>query len=378
MIFDRVAALGPAIDSASDEVEAGRCLPGPLLDALRDTGVFRMPMPAAWGGPELDPVTQNHILEEIAFHDAAVGWIAMICCDGGYYAGFLDDDATARALFCDLDLMTSGWVVPAGHAELVDGGYRVTGRWQFGSGICHADRVVGGCLLYRDGELVIEDGQPVYRVLFLPREHVGIHDTWSTHGLAGSGSHDYSVNDVFVPTEHAFSPLSVGGRQEPLYRYHGFFFAKLSAVAIGSARRAIAELVDLAGQKIQPPTFQPIANEYRVQVALAEATAALAAARALADHTLGETYATLLAGDDLTLDQRADVGAMMVWVVQTARDIVDSMCAEAGTDSIYRTNRLERIRRDVTTITHHIGGQRKTYQIVGQMRLGIEPSFSIL
>ena len=110
-----------------------------------------------------------------------------------------------------MDLLTAGQIYPVGQAVRVDGGYRVSGRWQFGSGSLHADRIVGGCLVLVDGAPVMgERGLPEMLVAWLPRDDVTIHDTWHTTGLAGSGSNDYSVTDAFVPDGHVFQPLRAG------------------------------------------------------------------------------------------------------------------------------------------------------------------------
>lgn len=377
-LLERVACLGPEIEEAATDIAAQRRLPDALVEDLRSAGVFRMPMPASWGGPELDPLSQIRVLEELAYHDASVAWVGMICCDGGYYTGFLPDEAAARELYPTLDELTSGWLSPGGRATRVEGGWSVSGRWQFGSGILHADRIVGGMLGFDDGELVTgPDGSPRLLVGFLPTSEVEIHDTWYTTGLAGSGSNDYSVREVFVPDEHVFCPLEVGHRDGPLYRYHGWFFTKLVGVAIGAGRRAIDELRALAETKIAPPSMQPIKHEYRIQVEVARAEADLAACRALTDATLGEVWSSLVAGDRPTTAQRAAIGALGIWVTQTVKAMVDRLCAEAGTAAIYTGAPLERIRRDLTTMSHHLAGQARTYQTVGQLHLGLPTQFPI-
>jgi alkylation response protein AidB-like acyl-CoA dehydrogenase len=378
LMIDQVRALAPTIEDDAATIEEERRLTARVLEGLRAAGLFRMPMPTEWGGPELPPLDQVRVLEEVAYHDASTAWVAMICCDGGYYSGFLRDQAAARQLYPDLDLLTAGWLVPAGRAEVVPGGYRVSGRWSFGSGILHSERIVGGCTVWRDGQLDLDaHGRPRVIVAFLPADHVTIHDTWFTTGLRGTSSNDYSVDDVHVPATHTFSPFDLPTRMTPLYGYHGLFFAKVVAIPLGLLRRAIDELKDLAETKLAMPSMQPIRTEARVQVALAAAQADLDAAWGLVDRSLGGVWATLVADGRPTIDQRAAIGAMSIWVVQTVKAAIDSICEEAGTAAAFRGNRLERLRRDATTITHHVVGQRRTYQTVGQMLLGLEPDFAI-
>ena len=138
-ILAAAAALGPAIETAADRIEAERRLPDELVEQLRSAGVFRIAFPAAWGGPEMGIVDQCRLIEGLAYHDAATAWVVMICSDSGHYAARLDE-VVARELYPSLDLLTAGFLMPAGQATRVDGGYRVSGRWSFGSGSLHADR----------------------------------------------------------------------------------------------------------------------------------------------------------------------------------------------------------------------------------------------
>lgn len=371
------AALGPAIEAAADRIEAERRLPDDLVEELRRAGVFRIAFPLAWGGPEMDIVSQCRLVERLAYHDAATAWVAMICSDSGHYAARLDE-ATARELYPSLDLLTAGFLFPAGQAVRVDGGYRVSGRWSFGSGSLHADRIVGGCLVHDENGMVFgEGGLPEMRVVWLPRDEVTIHDTWHTTGLAGTGSNDYSADGVFVPAAHGFHPFEVGPRPEALFRYHGFFFANLPAVAIGAAQRMLDELRALAGEKVLMPSFTLMKDDVRVQADLAEAAAALGAARAYQDDTLGHAFDVLARGDDLSLDDRAGVGLMSVHAIQTAHRVAEQVCAIVGSASIHRAGPFDRRRRDIATITSHIIGAKRSFAFPGQLLLGEAPPLSI-
>lgn len=374
-ILANARGLGPQIEAASDAIARERRLPGPLVDAMRRAGIFRVAFPRAWGGPEMDILRQCELMEILAYHDASTAWVAMICSDSGHYAARIDERA-ARALYPDLDLLTAGWIAPVGQAHRVDGGYRVSGRWQFGSGCLHADRMIGGCLVYEDEAPVFADGRPEFRCLWLPREAVTIHDTWYTLGLAGSGSNDYSVQELFVPEAHAFHPLRPGTRPEPLYRYHGFFFVNLPAVALGCARRMIDDLRALAAHKMTMPAMLLMKDEYRVQVALADATARLGAARAYQNDRVGDLWQALCRGDEPTLEQRAGIGLMSVHAIQSAVQVAEIVCEAAGTSAVYAAGPFERRRRDLTTITAHLVGQRRAFQAAGQLLFGDDvPTF---
>lgn len=377
-ILENARALGPQIEALADRIEDERRLPDELVMAMRDAGVFRVAVPEAWGGPDMDLVSQSKLIEILAYHDASVAWIAMICSDSGHYAARLDD-ATARELYPELDMLTAGFLYPVGRAVEVEGGYRVSGRWQFGSGCLHADRIVGGCLVHDSaGMRVGADGLPEVRAVWLPRDAVTIHDTWYTTGLAGSGSNDYSVSDVFVPSQHTFHPFRVGARPEPLYRYHGLFFVNLPAVSIGCAQRMLDDLRSLAATKITMPSMTAMKDEYRVQVALAEGTAAIGAARAYQDRVLGDLWATLCAGDQPTREQRAAISLMSVHAIRVGLDVAESVCETVGGAAIFSNNPFDRRRRDLATVTAHVIGQRKTLATAAQLLFGEEPTFSFV
>ena len=196
----RVEALLPEIHTRADEIAAARRLPRDLVDALKATGVFRMSMPQSWGGPAVWLPEHVSIVDSLAYADPSVGWCVMIGSDSGFYSAFLDATA-ARDLWTDVDDITAGWLFPGGQAIEVDGGFRVSGRWMFGSGCTHADVMVAGCVVMNDigSPAFGPDGMPIVRTVVARADRFEIIDTWHTTGLAGSGSNDYTCRELFVP-----------------------------------------------------------------------------------------------------------------------------------------------------------------------------------
>ena len=258
-ILEAARALAPQIRAAAEEIERERRLPLPLVQAMKDAGIFRMPMPRAWGGPEVDPLTQIRIVEELSAVDPSVGWCAMIGSDGGYFSAFLED-AVGRALYPDLDLVTGSSTRPTGRAVIAAGGYRVSGRWQFSSGCQHSTYLVGNCFVFDDARPA-----PSWRTARRSRgsatcrqTRCEILDTWTTTGLRGSGSHDFTAEDVFVPIEQTFntrtSPIL---RDGPLYAFPLMFVINGAGVPLGTARAAIDALVELAGRQADAGRHRP-------------------------------------------------------------------------------------------------------------------------
>jgi alkylation response protein AidB-like acyl-CoA dehydrogenase len=376
-ILANARALFPTIRKAQKAIDTGRRLPSPLVDALSEAGVFRIAMPGAWGGPEMSPLDQIELMEILAYADPSTAWCVSILSDSGFYAGFLEEPV-AQKLFPDLDARCAGMLAPVGQAEIVPGGYHVTGHWAFGSGSLHATHLTGGCLVMNDGKPIIEDnGLPRWRVMIFDPADVEILDTWHTTGLRGSGSNDYSLTDVFVPDEHSFHVLDQPKRSEPLYAYHGFFFANVPGIPFGLARAALDEARKVAETKRSYPSFQPLVQDAQIQTDFGEAEAILAAARAFVWDSIGNAWQTLERGDPLTLEQRAKIGLCIVFAGQSAQRIVDLACGIVGSTALYEKSPLERLRRDMIAISSHMVHQRKTYGAAGRVLLGAQdgPTF---
>jgi indole-3-acetate monooxygenase len=371
-IISNARRIGPLIEAEADKFANERRLTDDAIALMRRAGLFRIAFPKAWGGPEMDILSQCEVMETLGYHDASAAWVAMICSDSGHYAARIDE-TEACALYPSLDLLTSGAIAPMGQAHIVNGGLKVSGRWTFGSGCLHADRLVAGCVLFENGKpLIGPGGRPEFLAVWLPKDKVQIHDTWHTTGLAGSGSNDYSVQDVVVPRALSFHPFRAGARLEPLYRYQGFFIANMPSVALGCARRMINDFRELAERKIAPPALTPLKNEYRAQVALAEATTRLGAARAYQDSSLSSIWQTVLRGETPTAAQRAAVGMMAIHGLQEALKVGEIVCEAAGSAALYASSPFDRRRRDLITMSNHIMGQRKTKATMGQLLFGEE------
>src|SRR5262245_9141295 len=247
------AAIGLAerIRSASAETERARRLPPGIAAAMKEAGVFAMAMPRAWGGQEVDPLTQFRVIEALAMADGSVGWSAMIGCDGGYLTAFLDQDV-ARAMYSDVLVPTGAAATTMGRAVRVPGGYRVSGRFPFVSGCQHCEWVWLGCIVEENGVSQVDGtAVPETRQCLLLLSQCQILDTWHTTGLRGTGSNDIVVRDEFVEESHSFSfqdPKLIK-RPGPLYAFPFMFMAKGFAPALGIARHAVDTMLESAAGK---------------------------------------------------------------------------------------------------------------------------------
>src|SRR5690606_7470264 len=199
-ILANARTMAPAVAARSGEIEAVRRPPGGLVADLRAAGFFRMGRSRARGGPQMALPQHLEVIEILARADSSVGWCVKIGTDSGLLAEYLPPAASAR-LLPHPDMITAGQFTTAhGKLERSKGGYLLTGRFPFGSGVTHADVVMSGGALIENGEPVIGPGGiPEGRLAFCRADQLTVEDTWHTHGLRGSGSCHYRADGVFIP-----------------------------------------------------------------------------------------------------------------------------------------------------------------------------------
>jgi alkylation response protein AidB-like acyl-CoA dehydrogenase len=294
----------------------------------------------------------------------------MIGCDSGIYSGFIDDEA-GRKLYPHLDMSTAGWVWPAGRADRVDGGYRVSGQWMFGSGITHADVVSAGVIVHEKGERVRDaNGAPLWRIMLAPAESFEIQDTWHTTGLRGTGSNDYRVADLFVPAQNSFSFMEPAKREGPLWRRNNAILPKGSGVPLGVARATIDLFREVMESKIEFPSGRLYKNIGRIQSVIAEAEMLLGAARSYSFSSIERHWRRLATNERPTEQERADLWLSNLNVCQSSRQVIRMLFDAVGGSAIYtKKSALDRALRDAETWCQHIIGQRRTLEMIGAMLL---------
>lgn len=285
--------LAPAINAVRDTVERQRELPPALVDALGGAGMFSLLLPMSLGGAELTVIDYVRVIEALSQTDGSVGWCASVASAYSFFAGYLRPDV-ARLIYDGGRTVVAGALNPSGKAFVADGGYRVTGRWSYGSGIRHSTWVVGNCVVHdRDGPRRGSDGRPEIRVMIFPTSAVEVIDTWSVSGLRGTGSHDYRVADLFVPEDHTidyFAPQAV--QTGTLYAVPAIsvLAVAIAAVPLGIARSAIDEVVALAAAKTPYGSSTPLRDKPTVQADVARAEVLLGSARSYLFAMIGELW----------------------------------------------------------------------------------------
>lgn len=371
-----VDALGPMIRARRDEIERARQLPRDLADALRATGIFTLAVPRAIGGLEAEPEEILRTIETLAAVDGSVGWCAMVGIANNCSAGYMNERG-AREVFADPARPAAGIAAPAGAAVRVDGGFRVSGRWPFASGITHSDWVWAGCLVTVDGRPHMTPRGPEIVHVCMPVADVQIHDTWFVSGLCGTGSHDFSAADLFVPAHRVFALLDpTDHRREPLYQLPpmAWFVAQLAAVALGIGRGALDEFYELAQTSV--PTFSqvPVADKPVAQAEIAHAEAALDAARAFLHDSVETLWQAAGAGREPTPREIAINRMAAAHAADTGAVAARTASVLAGARAIASASPLQRHVRDSEALTHHFTVSRSVWEDAGRVLLGRQPT----
>jgi alkylation response protein AidB-like acyl-CoA dehydrogenase len=362
------------------EAEANECertLNKETVEALWQSGLMQFLNPAEAGGAEPSIPEMLEVWEELAWQDGSVGWIGIANLPStAFAAAYLPDQGFAEVFTAhDNRITMGGQFAPNGQGTLTDGGYTVSGQWNFGSGIGHSEYVAGGFIPFREGApLMTESGLPDMRVAIFPRDEIRFTDGWHVTGLKGTGSFDYETHEVFVP-EYRTYPLFT---REP--RRGGNVFrlgimpitgAGHGAWALGVSRSSLDDVVALAESKQRMGDASTLANKMTFQAGLAHHEAMWRAAWCLLRETHEAVWERIESGAELTLAMRADLRIAATYATQASREIVQWAHLAAGTAAIREGCRMERAFRDMYTGTQHTFIGEKTYIDSANVMLGL-------
>jgi indole-3-acetate monooxygenase len=359
-VLSRAREIAGLARGMADQIDSERRLPVELVDALRDSGLLRAGAPVEVDALELPAGTALRCAEEVARGDASAGWCVSIAITASLLVAYLPA-ASRDELFGDGRGVAAGVWAPQGKARRVPGGVVVSGRWAFCSGVTHADVLFGGCVL---------DDRPA--VVTLPTEQLQVLDTWHTLGLRGTGSHDTVADEVFVPQERVLSIFDGPVIDRPLYRFppFGFFAACITAAAMGNARAAIDNFVELAGTKKGVAASRTLAERPTIQAAVAAADSALEAARAGYYQAIDAAWQASQDEPPVPLEARTRVRLAATHGVRVSADVVRSMYDLAGGSAIYDGAPLQRRFRDAFTATAHFQVNEASRELPGRILLG--------
>lgn len=383
-VVDLARGMRAVVAAEAAESEQRRTMSPAIVEAMWASGLMTALNPREAGGSEPTLTEMIETWIEMAWQDGSFGWTGIANFPSAFAAASYLPDAGFDEVFTGNDnhVTMGGQFAPLGQGAIVDGGYRLTGAWSFGSGTGHSQYVAAGFMPMHDGQpRMMDNGMPVMMVAVLPREQVVFSDGWHVQGLKGTGSYDYSVTDVFVPEYRTFElftrePLRGGS---PLGRMGlmAVTAAGHAAWALGVAKSMLDDVGELAATKFRMSDMASLASRPTFQKNLAHHVMAWRAARLLVLDVFAEAE-TAAAGDGLTATNRADLRAAAVYCTDVAVDIAQWAHLAAGTTSIREGSRLERAFRDLYTGSQHAFISEKVAMDAASVWLGlVEDQFSL-
>lgn len=369
--MDAVESVRDTLEAGAQEGEETGTLPRASVDALYESGLLRLKLPHVLGGAEADLVTQLDVLEAVSEIEPSAGWCLMIgAASLGGSAAFLSDEAIEEIFVGGRPPKTCGVFAPFGSAAPVDGGYLVTGRWPFASGIRHSEWISAGARVVSE-----EGGHPAQIRATIRISDGKIHDNWQVMGLRGTGSCDFSVKDLFVPDRFAYDvsltdPLRGGG----LYRLGrpGFVTNEHSAFALGVGRRALSAVIEVGASKTRGYTsVNSLALRPAFQRMLSESHLRLRAARALNVEILEEAWRIVCDGQPPPPPLQVQMRSVCTYSTDVATDVVSQAFRYAGGAALFESSVLQRCLRDINAGAQHQMVSDAAYENHGQFMLGL-------
>jgi alkylation response protein AidB-like acyl-CoA dehydrogenase len=377
-VVDRARGMRDLVLSEAAESERLRTLTSPIVDQMWASGLMSAFNPAAAGGVEPSFAEMIETWIEMAWQDGSFGWIGIANLPSAFAAATYLPDEGFTEVFTRNDnrVAIGGQYFPNGQGTVVDGGYRLSGAWNFGSGTAHSAYIACGFMPMEDGQVRwIGEGIPEMRVGFVPRDEITFTDGWFVQGLKGTGSYDYNAQDVFVP-EYRTMPLFTrqpfrGASAATRMGLMPVTAAGHASWALGVAKSMLDDVEELAATKVRMSDMATLASRPTFQKGLAYHVAAWRAARLLVLDAFTTAEAAVAAGGDLTPRLRADMRVAAVYATEVARSCADWAHLAAGTTAIREGSRLERAFRDMYTGTQHAFISEKVAIDAAQVWLGI-------
>jgi alkylation response protein AidB-like acyl-CoA dehydrogenase len=360
-------AAGDLIAAEADASDRDGRLTPALAEAFRAAGFFEMGFPRRLGGLEMTLADQVTVVAKLARADAGAAWNVGVLNATGFYASRLADDVYAE-LYPSRDTPTSGSFHPRGRADRVDGGYLVSGRWDWGSGSYVAEHIIGGCLVFdADEPVMAPSGRQLVLGIWLPRHAVVHLDNWQVLGQRASGSSSYVIEEpVFVPEGHAFDREALPNPDaDPLNKHVTLVFFPLTGVCVGVAQRAL----DLALAAVQRRAAagggaaRDTATRRLLGQAVAEVDSMFASVTDVARRTDEIIFTPRRILSPL---EEMRLAVLNLMAAESLRRVMDACVELYGSHYVFDDDPMQRVVRDVQTALAHVGAKRIHWQHVAQ------------
>ena len=363
--------LAALVSAVTDQIDEQRRIPVEVSNEIADRGYFRLLMPRSLGGAELEHPDFRRIVRIFAEADASVGW----CINQNNV--FSTNSVRVAPETADeiwtvwRNVVTNGPPMPQTRAEIVDGGYRLSGQWNFSSGYPHATWLAALTPVYEAGATEPSE----MRTMLLPKDQADLVDIWQVGGLRGTGSQGFAIEDLFVPAARSYPTTASSREPGPLYVIPTtlLFCSGFATVALGASRAGLDAAIDLAIGKTQQGRESPMRYESTTHRMVGQAEAIWNSARAFLEEAAGAMWQGAKTNLDLTVEERVAVRLASTHAIRESARVVDIAYTLCGSSAIFAVNPIQRRFQDVHAITQQIQGRPTHYDTAGQYFLDLEP-----
>lgn len=370
--LERTRALGPMINAAAAANEEATELAPEVVKAIDEAGLFAIMAPRELGGSEAHPLDVIDAISELSYWDGSAGWYGHAVMTGGAVAGAHLGPRAVGAIFPDGKFAhAAGQAAPTGKAVREGDGYRISGRYSFGSGTPKASFIVGGYIVHEEGEPVKdESGNPIMLIGLAPRETVKFHGNWDVLGLRGTGSYDFEVTEQVLHEDFFLNAAApVQQRGGALYRMGFMAIPCIShaSFALGASRRVLDEWRAYANAK---PRGGGMASDLATfQRDYASAVADLRAADNYVRTTFANLYDAAEAGT-VTPELQLEGQLATSQAFTVAKRIVQAALDGCTTHAIRNGNPIQRCIRDITAGSAHVLNSEQALIDAGKVLAG--------
>ena len=381
-LVDAAKRFVPEIMANRDRIDSECQLPRQLATEMANEGLFGLYVPAELGGPQADPVTAFHVVEEIAQADGSAGWCVFNGAAVSSAVARLSPQS-AREIFGDPPVVLgSGSARAGGTARLTDGGYMVSGRWNFLSGIDHSIALFVACrVVDGNGPVLNDDGSQAMRTVVVRVDQGQVLDTWTTMGMRGTASHDAEYHEVFVPHEHTYTRGDPSHYEGALYTPPQsvivFGWTLSAANTLGMARGAMNTFVELAMDSGSTDSPVLLRDRQHIKVVVGECEAMIDSARRYMLDTVSSMWEEQVRGGPDLAEKAMRTRLAITHAIRQSIAVADKLFGAAGTNSIHRSVGLERYFRDLHVHGQHISGLPLNFEFGGAMLMGATPPASL-
>ena len=373
-LVDRVRTLLPLVAENADEAERQRKPVDEVMAAICDAGVFHAHVPARYGGYEIDPDPFIDIGLMISKACTSTGWVTSFCMEHNWMLAQFPPEAQEAIFGNQPYIIAPGSISPTGKADRVEGGFRLNGRWAWGTGVMHADWALLNGLV--DGK------EP--RLFIVPMSEVQVEDTWYAAGMEGTGSNDMVATDIFVAESHSqtLASMSLGRgsgalwHDAPCFKHPMLPLLTIAAAtpSVAAAYRAIELFIERLNKRTLYGTRSPQAERQTAQVLLGNAMVQTKIAEQNLRHIARRLNHWSHTEEICPPDERAELRLLGAQTVQSCRDVVQNIMSRSGASAHLRSQPMQRLLRDINTMSAHtvfdtdLGGEN-----YGRILLGMEP-----